>query len=210
MRELTKTNFTGMWGSAGYREKFEVYSRPDKGGVSEKAVVDKCLRPFLNKNHTCLEIGCGGGFWIDNYLSDGFKEVIGIDVVPITGTENRKSFRFIEVPDKDYSCYGVEDGSIDFVWSFGVFCHIRKDKIAEYVKSAHRVLKDGGMASLFFPCNDRRGSKSPSSEESTWESFSIKEAMLAMEDAGFTDIYDPIPSMRDLQLIGTKKGDNDE
>lgn len=38
-REPTKKDFVETWGTAGYRENFEVYGRSDNGGATEEEVV---------------------------------------------------------------------------------------------------------------------------------------------------------------------------
>lgn len=208
MREPTKQDFINTWGVSGYRESFNVYSMPQNGGVSEEQVVSAGLRPFYNKEHTCLEIGCGGGYWPEKHLCDNFKQVIGIDVVP-TGGIKRGNFKFIEVPDRDYSCYGVADESVDFVWSFGVFCHLPIQAIAEYVKSAYRVLKPGGNACLYFSNIDRRPGTASSEQDIghgiIWVWNTLNHSVKMMEDAGFSGVMDALPVMRDTMLIGGKR-----
>jgi SAM-dependent methyltransferase len=205
IHEPTKQNFIRAWGLSGYRENFDVYSMADRGGVGEKTVVDGALRPYFNRGHVCLEIGCGGGYWSRNYLSPNFKSVIGLDVVPVEG-DWPANFRFIEVPNRDYSCFGVQDESVDFVWSFGVFCHLRNDCTWQYVKSAYRVLKPGGRATLYFANSDRRPGCATvgGRDDIIWADMTTQDAYDVMWAAGFVDIVDAVPDARDTILTGLK------
>ena len=61
-----------------------------------------------------------------------------------------ENVRYIELPDRDYNCTGVEDESIDFAFSFGVFCHLPNSANETYVNSIYKKLKVGGVALLAF------------------------------------------------------------
>ena len=200
----TKQAFLDTW-PGGYRENFEVYSMTS--GKSEEELVSKCLTPFLNAEHTALEIGCGGGYWPENYLVPGFKRVIGIDLLPECPFKH-PNFFYTEAGNQDYACGWVGDASVDFVWSFGVFCHLPLEAIAEYVASAFRVLKPGGRAVLYFSNDDRRPGVSGDSTADggiMWCRNDVKTSMKLMKDAGFTGITDLFPELHDTMLTGVKE-----
>ncbi len=136
---FNKKDFIKFWGD-GYVETFCGYDfTPDQ-------VYEKAIKPY--QKGTCLEIGCGGGFWINRYLKANFKKVIGIDVIP---KSKNIDCEYFELDDKDYSCTPIKSNSIDFVWCFGVLCHLPQSAAKKYVKNILRVLKDGGVAVLMFP-----------------------------------------------------------
>ena len=138
---FTKQDFINFWGD-GYVETFDGYK------FTHNQIYEKAIKPFESKNKNCLEIGCGGGFWINKYLKNSFKEVTGIDVIPKSKNIDCKYF---ELKEFDYFCTPIEDNSIDFVWCFGVFCHLPNSAVEEYVKNILRILKPGGEAVLMFP-----------------------------------------------------------
>ena len=198
--EPAKSEFVGTWGKAGYRENFEVYSK--QSGVSEREIVDTCLSPHFNKEHSALEIGCGGGYWPGNYLCGNFAHVTGLDVLP-GEPFSAPNFTYIEVPDRDYSCHGVPDESIDFVWSFGVFCHLNLSSIQAYLKSVYRVLKHGGKASLYFSNNDRRPGCATIVNPTSgilWCNNDIPTTFAMLEKAGFKNPVDLIPRLTDSMV----------
>jgi SAM-dependent methyltransferase len=151
VREPTKQDFIQTW-PKGYNEDFRYYT--PRGGATEHEVVSQCLSPFFNREKFCVEIGCGKGFWVNKYLCPNFKHVTGLDLhsKPLSRVWN---FNYIEVPNQNYDCHGIPDNCIDFVWSFGVFCHLPLHAIQKYLNSIHRILKPGGQASLFFSDNNK-------------------------------------------------------
>lgn len=205
LTDTTKRGFNSTW-PGGYRENFEVYAA--KTGMGEGPIVRVALEPFYNKEHVALEIGCGGGFWIDKYLAPNFKKVIGLDVIPkppLVGD----NVQYIEVPDRNFECYGVEDGSIDFVWSFGVFCHMTHPAIQSYLHAAFKKLKPGGKAVLYFSNTERRpgtASSGNSENEVLWISNNWVLSENMMVKAGFVNIKDLMPMHIDTIAYAEKPG----
>ena len=136
-KDFTKEFFQKAWGPEGYMERFSY-------GVGIKKVCEICMRPFFDKKKTALEIGPGGGAFTE-LLQGEFKYLTAIDVIkqPKQFLKYR-NFTFIELNNQDFNCTGVPDNSIDFAFSYNVFCHFSNDAIAQYLKGVHRVLKQGG------------------------------------------------------------------
>ena len=141
MAAYTKQYFNNIWGK-GYIEPFVGYD------INLNQLYEKLIQPFINDDHIALEIGCGGGIWT-NLMIDKFKEVIALDVISRPSTLNTK-IKFYELNDQDYKCSNVLDNSVDFVFSFGVFCHLPVSAQFEYVENILRVLKTGGNAVVMF------------------------------------------------------------
>lgn len=198
-REPTKQDFLSTW-PKGYMENFQVYHA--QKGASESDVVSLCLQPWFNKDHYCLEIGCGACFWPRRHLCNNFKHVYGLDYLqpqPFSST----NFTYIEVPDRDYSCFGIPDCCMDFVWSFGVFCHMNLDSVQEYLHSIYRVLKPGGRVSLYFSNNDRNPGYATIGDPGSgiiWVRNDLQTSISMLEKAGFRDIVDLMPGIKDTML----------
>lgn len=154
--DTAKADFIATWPD-GYVEGGFV-------GNEEADVVYRCLTPFFNPEHVALEIGCGGGLWTTRYLIPQFKHVIALDVIPQPSRLTQYSLTYIEVGDRDFDCTGVADESVDFVWSFGVFCHLSGAAIRSYLSGIHRVLKPNGNAVVMFGNWPKRGSKEMSED----------------------------------------------
>jgi len=195
---FTKKDFINFWGD-GYLETFDGYN------FTHEQIYEKAIKPFESKEKICLEIGCGGGFWINTYLKKCFKEVIGIDVIPKSINIDCKYF---ELNNQDYSCTPIEDNSIDFVWCFGVFCHLPNSTVKEYVKNIMRILKHSGEAVLMFPnwnnhnrlknIEDRENFKEDVYSELDWYYINYKEIL---KNIKYKELY---PEFRDA-LIYIKK-----
>jgi hypothetical protein len=200
----TKEKFLNTW-PGGYKENWAVYGKAS--GKSEQEVVDKCLSPFFNREKICLEIGCGKAFWTDGYLANNFKQVIALDLLPNVKFRHT-NITYIEVPDRDFSCYGVVDNSVDFCWSFGVFCHLSLQACQAYVNAIYDKLKDGGEVALYFSNEDRRPlpeghSFHPNHVQWVRNNFTTTTKML--ENAGFVDIKDLMPDLMDTMIYGRKQ-----
>lgn len=195
-----KSAFVNTW-PGGYRENFSVYKQ--QCDATEEEIVSRMLRPFFNKEHTALEIGCGGGYFTEKYLLPNFRYVYALDLIPPEcaprgGKDGRLTY--IELPESNYSCYGIEDETIDFAFSFGCFCHIPLWANKEYVRNIYRVLRSGGIASLFFSNTERRiGTASVLSDSIDpkksimWCDNDWRRTHDMLQDAGFVDIVDIMP-----------------
>lgn len=197
MIEATKEAFLRTW-PGGYRENWVVYGK--MSGVSEDALVAATLSPFYDPAATCMEIGCGLGFWTDRYLAPHFGAVVALDLLQSVKFKH-KNIRYIEVPDRSYSCHGVEDDSVDFCWSFGVFCHIPLPRVQEYLRAIFRKCKRGARCSLYFSNIERRpGTVTAGSDRNDivpWVENDWRRTCEMLEAAGFVDIVDLLPTLPD-------------
>lgn len=103
---------------------------------------------------TALEIGYGGGRLL-HAAAHLFKEVIGVDIhthseyvrkmLAERGVDNATLF------ETDGDTLPVAEGTVDFVYSFVVFIHLSSPQVLErYIAETYRVLKPGGIASLYY------------------------------------------------------------
>lgn len=132
--DFTKEFFIQSW-PGGYYEQFSY-------GVGIERVCKTCLYPFINSTVRVLEIGSGGGVFSQRIWSKA-GSLTCIDVIPMPD-HFMPSIKYIELDNQDYNCTGVDDISIDFAFSYNVFCHFSNEAIRQYLKSVHRVLRPGG------------------------------------------------------------------
>lgn len=135
MTDFSKSYFQDVWGE-GYYEHFSY-------GVGIDKVFEACILPFIG-DKIALEIGPGGGTFTE-LMIDKFMYLIAIDVIRMPEKfSTYENFRYLELPNQNYSCPGIRSNLIDFCFCYNVFCHLSNDAIWEYIKSVHRVLKPGG------------------------------------------------------------------
>jgi phospholipid N-methyltransferase len=107
-----------------------------------KYVRDNYLMPFVNPDHSAVEIGPGGGRWTKYMLA--FERLYAVDFYQDLLDELQKNFRspalvFLKNNGTDFP--GVLPRSIDFVFSFGCFVHLDVPVISKYLESIAKICK---------------------------------------------------------------------
>lgn len=110
---------------------------------------DRFLKPYVRADHNALEIGPGGGRWT-RYLLDA-KTLTIVDfhqelLDQLKRNYNKKNMVFVKNNGNDFP--GVPDGSVNFLFSFGVFVHLDPPLIEAYLSSMRRVLASGANVVL--------------------------------------------------------------
>lgn len=148
MTDFTKDEFIGFWGNRGYIETFDGY---EKNWTSE---IITMVKSHVNKDSTVLEIGCGGGYWT-NQIAPICYQMYAIDLIPSPSLNPKVVY--IENDNQQFNCKSIPSNSVDFVFSFGVFCHLSLSACDEYLQDILRVLKPTGKALLMY--GDENGLK---------------------------------------------------
>jgi len=141
MSDFTKQEFINFWGTSGYIETWDGY---EKNWTPE---IMQMVKKNVSKDSTVLEIGCGNGYWT-NRINPLCNKMYAIDLIPRPNIDEK--IIYIENNDREYNCNYVETESIDFVFSFGVFCHLSLPACEEYLQDIIRVLKPNGKALLMY------------------------------------------------------------
>lgn len=115
---------------------------------------------LLNPEKTILEIGSLGGKWTQYFLEA--KNIICVDI-------NELGFEYIrkKLPCDKISFYltkgdelrGIENSSMDIVFSMDTLVRSPKKIIYSYIKEAGRVLRPYGQIFLHLPCKEIKGSR---------------------------------------------------
>jgi SAM-dependent methyltransferase len=103
-----------------------------------------------------LEIGCGVGR-MTRYFAGRFRAVHGVDVAPEMISRAKENLRGVENTTlhvgNGYDLGFLDDGSVDFVFSYITFQHIPKAQVTlNYIREAGRVLGTGGH--FYFQVNN--------------------------------------------------------
>lgn len=143
----------------------------DNGGLGKyKTIKDELILPYV-ANKTVLEIGTLDGKWVQ-FLSSS-RRVICVDLDKY-GFE-RMSQRWPDFPLESYitkgsELSGVEEGTVDLVFTFDSLVRSPKAVIFDYLEEVHRVLSPDGVACLHLPCSDI-----PLSKEKGFTEISLEE-----------------------------------
>ena len=132
-----------------YRWRRLRHGRETPGDLSK--VVRRYLEPHVTPDATVMEIGPGGGRWTQFLI--GARDVILVELNSQFFPYLRKRFRKQRRKLRFYETSGfelgdIEDGTVDFVFSFGTFVHIEAEGIDEYLREITRVLRSGGTTTI--------------------------------------------------------------
>ncbi|MCB1390858.1 MAG: class I SAM-dependent methyltransferase [Rhodobacteraceae bacterium] len=114
-----------------------------------KLVRDHFLRPYITPETTVVEIGPGGGRWTRYML--GARKIIVVDPFREILDEHARSIdsdRVERILNNGTDFPGVRAGSVDFVFSFGVFVHLDAEIVEEYLKNIRPLLHDDSLVFL--------------------------------------------------------------
>lgn len=112
------------------------------------SLISNVLNRYIPPGMDILEIGPGGGRWTE-YLQPRARFLCGVDIsqrcVELCRIRFRQcpNVRFLRTEGAELT--GVDDQSVDAIWSFDVFVHILREDVARYVREFRRVLRPGGV-----------------------------------------------------------------
>jgi len=126
---------------------------------------------------TALEIGCGAARILRPMARD-FGHVIGIDI----SSEMLNHARDIvdaELIETDGEHIPLEDSSVDFIFSYTVFQHMKNYVLVENnFKDAARILKSGGIFKVLMRTDLKRNKVWHDRNFQWWEGVPFKQHML--------------------------------
>jgi ubiquinone/menaquinone biosynthesis C-methylase UbiE len=117
-----------------------------RNSESRRYLCELVLKQFLNEGMDVLDFGCGPGF-LARWTSKRVHRVVASDVSrgviecarQLNPAENLE-YTANGVSDLKY----IPDASLDLVYSFAVFQHLRKAQTQEFLEEFARVLRPGG------------------------------------------------------------------
>jgi ubiquinone/menaquinone biosynthesis C-methylase UbiE len=115
----------------------------------KRSIVARFIDPYCPEGGDVVEIAPGHGRWAE-LLAPRCRALALIDLSPECVEHCRKRFEHLDhvrcVANDGRSLPGVDDASIDFIWSFDSFVHIDPPTIGQYLGEFNRVLRPGGHA----------------------------------------------------------------
>jgi ubiquinone/menaquinone biosynthesis C-methylase UbiE len=120
------------------------------GGTNNlwKYVIYERIKEFI-PTHRIVEIAPGFGRWTQ-FLQQYCDQLTAVDISKKCVENSQKRFAnlpHVQVIQNDgLTLPGVEDSSIDFVYSFDSLVHVESDTLGSYLRELARVLRPGGIA----------------------------------------------------------------
>lgn len=144
-------SFKKLW-KGGFRTGYNI-QRNQKG-------LEKYLQTNLTNDMVILEIGCGGGQWTKFY-EPFVKKIYCIDVLSAdhnnfwnyVGEDKKNKITYITV--NDFLLKDIPDNSIDYVFSYDVFCHISLSGQDLYLKNLYNKCKDNCVLNIMYADCDK-------------------------------------------------------
>ena len=143
--------------------KIQTAERVSGSDVSDNYVFQRSLLAYIEAakliSGKVLEIGTGSGYGIEiiSPVADEFVTVDKFETSALEKIKGHDNVKFIQMNIPPL--VGLEDNSFDFVISFQVIEHIKKDH--DFVKEIHRVLKPGGKFIVTTPNKTMSISRNP-------------------------------------------------
>jgi len=144
-------SFQGIWQN-GFHTGYD--------NVRNQRLLEERLKKLSDKSMAkeCLEIGCGGGQWTKFMLSAcSFEKIWCVDALSaeynnffqhVGIEENDERINYCQV--QDFTLGHIPDQSIDFVFSYDVFCHISRSGTKAYLNSLSKKCKPGCILLIMY------------------------------------------------------------
>ena len=124
-------------------------------------IFNKCIIPYINKETNVLEIGPGRGAWTLKMTELKPKSIICFDIFSaehnsfweLLGLKKKSFISYYQVEDN--KCKELQNDSIDYLFSYDVFCHIPYSKCEEYLQNLYNKLKKDAVCVIMIADYDK-------------------------------------------------------
>jgi ubiquinone/menaquinone biosynthesis C-methylase UbiE len=155
----------------------------------------KELREFaslLPKNATVLDVGCGAGIPVAQFLVE-----CGFDVTGIDFSENMLKLASKNVPKakfvlKDMTKLDMETDSFDGLTAFYSIIHVPREKHFSLFQSFHRILKPEGIMLICLGPDEWEATGDYYGTEMFWSQHSPRKSLQLLKKAGFKIISENV------------------
>ncbi len=151
------------------------------------------LTELLNTESIILDVGCGSGKPIDQFLiNNGFK-VIGLDISEEQITLAKKNVPQAQFKVQDMMELEENEYSVEAVVSFYAIFHTPREQHLDLLKKFYSYLKEDGMMLVTMGSSDWEGTEDDfHGAQMYWSHFGKDKNRKLVEEAGFEIIEDEI------------------
>ncbi|HQB20255.1 MAG TPA: class I SAM-dependent methyltransferase [Bacteroidales bacterium] len=134
------------------------------------------IEPYLHKNSSILDVGCGYGRTLNELYKNGYTELFGIDFSEKMIERAQQQFPFLNVKVQQQQEIDFPNNSFDAVFLFAVLtCIIENEAQLFLLKEIKRVLKPKGIIYVndFLLNTDERNKKRYNESYEKYKTYGI-------------------------------------
>jgi len=147
---------------------------------------------LLPKNARILDVGCGAGTPVAEFLVESGFDVTGVDFsenMLRLATKNVPKAKFVE---KSMTELDFETDSFDGLTAFYSIIHVPREKHFQLFRSFHRILKPEGIMLICLGPDEWEATDEYYGTEMFWSHHSPKKSLQLVKKAGFEIVSDNI------------------
>lgn len=139
----------------------------------------------LEMNSKILDVGCGAGIPIDQYLVEKEFRVTGIDISSEQIRLARDNVLQAEFQVNDMAEIVFPDNSFDSVISFYAIFHVKREEHQQLFEKFFSIIKAGGYLLVTMGSEEWEGVEDFYGSEMFWSHFGVDKNLEIIENSGF-------------------------
>jgi cyclopropane fatty-acyl-phospholipid synthase-like methyltransferase len=169
---------------AGYNQAAEKYSSVFRDQFKNEKHLE-WLTTSLKPGAKVLDVGCGAGKPIDEYLVKQGIKVTGIDISEAQIELAKKNVPEAAYEVKDMSQLRANEFEVDAVVSFYALFHIPREEHGQIIKKFHSFLKKGGYLLITLGVNNWEGCEEFCGVTMYWSHYGKEQNLELVKESGF-------------------------
>jgi ubiquinone/menaquinone biosynthesis C-methylase UbiE len=147
---------------------------------------------LLPKNAKVLDVGCGAGVPVAQFLVECGFDVIGIDFAKNMLKLARKNVPKARFVRKDMTELDFRADSFDGLTALYSIIHVPREKHFLLFQSFHRILKPEGIMLICLGPDEWEATEKYHGTEMFWSQYAPEKALQLVKKAGFEIIFDNV------------------
>lgn len=145
---------------------------------------------LLPKNAKVLDVGCGAGVPVTNFLVESGFDATGVDFSEGMLKLARRNVPKAKFIKKDMTKLDFKENSFDGLTAFYSIIHVSREKHSSLFQSFHRMLKPKGVMLISIGPDKWEGTDGYYGTEMFWSHHNPEKSLQITKDAGFQIIFD--------------------
>jgi len=147
---------------------------------------------LLPRNARVLDVGCGAGVPVAEFLVESGFRVVGIDFSDNMLKLARKNVPRAVFMKKDMNELDFPANSFDGLTAFYSIIHVPREKHSQLFDSFHRILKLGGIMLICMGPDEWEATDEYLGTTMFWSQYSTEKSLSIVKSAGFQIVNDQI------------------